>query len=586
MRNGNDSDQGLKAIDGSKLCDMIKLATRLLEKKKSIINSLNVFPVPDGDTGTNMHLTTKEALKEIEDNNSHHAGEICQSLSRGALMGARGNSGVILSQLLRGFAQANKDKRLITAQGLVEGLEEASRVAYKGVLKPVEGTILTVSRKAAEGAREAYEESDDLLEILQATIETADIALNKTPEQLPVLKEADVVDAGGQGLVFIFEGMLKSLQGETIGPEIETAEKTPEQERKQQEKLEYNYCTQLLVDMEKENGRHEIEQIRSELNNYGDSLMVVGSDNIIKIHIHTNPPGVILEYALKLGMLQDINIDNMILQSESHGELVEMNPVEEKTASGMSLETSPENSDETSPENTDFEENISQKKSEWKKRGIIAVAAGEGIREILKQLGVDEVIHGGQSMNPSTNDFLSALEEVPAREVIIFPNNKNIISSARQAADLCEDKTLEVISTKSFTEAIASLMLYNLEVDLEELAEKMEDEIESVTTIEITRAVKDSNVKDLSIEEGEVIGLVDGDIMAKGNNYDDVVVEIVERIHDDEDLITIYYGEVLEEDQAVELRDRILNHFQDIRLEVELYEGRQPLYPYIVSLEK
>ena len=578
MRNGNDSDQGLKTVDGNKLCDMIKFATRLLEKKKSIINSLNVFPVPDGDTGTNMHLTMKEALKEIEDNDSHHAGEICQSLSRGALMGARGNSGVILSQLLRGFAQANKDKTVIAAQGLVEGLEEASRVAYKGVLKPVEGTILTVSRKAAEGAREAYEESDDLLEILQATLETADIALNKTPEQLPVLKEADVVDAGGQGLVFIFEGMLKSLQGETIGPEIEAGEKAPEQERKQREKLEYNYCTQLLIDMEKENGRHEIEQIRSELNNYGDSLMVVGSDNIIKIHIHTNHPGVILEYALKLGMLQDINIDNMVLQSESHGELVEMNSIEEKTASGMSLEASPEKSD--------FDEDISQEKPEPKKRGLIAVAAGEGIREILKQLGVDEVIHGGQSMNPSTNDFLSALEEVPAREVVIFPNNKNIISSARQAAELCEEKAVEVVATNSFTEAIASLMLYNLETDLEELAEKMEDEIESVTTIEVTRAVKDSNVKDLSIEEGEVIGLVDGDIMAKGNNYEDVVVEIVERIHEDEDLITIYYGEELEEDQAIELRDRILNHFQDTRLEVELYEGRQPLYPYIVSLEK
>ncbi len=576
MRNGNESE--IKKLEGEKLKKVFKFAANILEKKKSIIDSLNVFPVPDGDTGTNMHLTMQKALEEIEQQEGNHAGDICQSLSKGALMGARGNSGVILSQLLRGFAQANRNNKVIKAESFVEGLEEASRVAYKGVLKPVEGTILTVSRRAAEGAREAYEDTNNIVEILREAYSVAIKALNKTPEQLPVLKEADVVDAGGQGYVFILEGMLNALEGEKLKPVGDTAEKLEEyKEKREAKEIEYKYCTQLLINLGQNNGQGEIEKIRSELSNYGNSLMVVGSDNIIKVHIHTNHPGVILEYSLKLGPLENISIDNMEFQQESHQDFMKAESNEQITASGMSLDI---NNKSNNLENT--EEN---KDDEIKKRGLIAIAAGEGVKDIFKQLGVDRVIHGGQSMNPSTNDILSALKDVNAKELIVFPNNKNIISAARQAAELCEDKKIEVISTESFTEAIASLMLYNEENNLKELTDAMEDEIEKVKTIEITRAVKDSNVKDLSIEEGEVIGLVNGDIIKKGKDYENVVLEIIDEIFDDENLITIYYGEEVNKKDAENLRDKILNGLDNSNRELEVYPGEQPLYPYVISLE-
>ena len=573
----------MKSLDGKSLKKLFKFAANLLEKKKSIIDSLNVFPVPDGDTGTNMHLTMQKALKEIEQVESNHAGEICQSLSKGALMGARGNSGVILSQLLRGFAQANKDKEIIEAESFVQGLKEASRVAYKGVLKPVEGTILTVSRKAADGAEEALEESSDLIKILSQTHEAAEKALNKTPEQLPVLKEADVVDAGGQGYVFIIEGMLNALKGEKLEPVGDTAERLQEfTESKETRELEYKYCTQLLVNFTNGNIQQDIEKIRSDLKNYGNSLMVVGSENIVKVHIHTNHPGVILEYALKLGSLENISIDNMEIQQESHEDFVQVENQEQMTASGMSLEAEEETKEtglETEPDNVNSETARSQK------RGIIAIAAGDGIKDIFEQLGVNKVIHGGQSMNPSTNDILSALNDINAREIIIFPNNKNIISAARQAAELCEDKNIVVIPTESFTEAIAALMLYNQEDDLKELTESMKKEKDTVKTIEITRAVKDSNVKGLCIKEGEVIGLVNGDIVTKGEDYEKVVLEIVEEVMNDESLITIYYGEEVQEKNAEKLKQDIQDKYINSHKEIEVYPGEQPLYPYEISLE-
>ncbi len=576
MSSGRDR-AGQEIVEAQKLRKMFEVALQLLENKKSIVNSLNVFPVPDGDTGTNMYLTLKEAIEEINGNDSEHAGEICDNLSRGALMGARGNSGVILSQLLRGFAQENKDKEVLEAEDFVRGFDEASRVAYKGVLKPVEGTILTVSRKAAEGAQKALDESNDIQFILEETRKAAEKALNKTPEQLSVLKEADVVDAGGQGFVFILEGMLRALKGEepvkTV-VDIEDAEKDLDKDS-----LEHTYCTQLLINLEDNDGQQRIDKIRKELSNYGSSLMVVGSDNIIKVHIHTDHPGVILENALRRGMLEKISIENMYLQQEeTHEDFIDGFEADKTTASGVSLNNKTDAGEAAGGHNS-FE-------NRSEKRGIVACAAGQGVADILIDLGVDEIIRGGQSMNPSTNDFLSVLEEIPCEEVIILPNNKNIISAARQAAELCQEKEVEVVPTTAFTEAIASLLAFDFQGELKDIVEQMKGELEYVKTIEITEAVKDSNLKDLSIEEGEVIGIVEGDITGKGENYHDVALEMVKENHQFEDLITIYYGEDISEEEAEELQEEIKKSLDDnFELEVEIYSGGQPLYPYIISLE-
>ncbi|SDL89186.1 DAK2 domain-containing protein [Halarsenatibacter silvermanii] len=576
MSSGRDR-AGQEIVEAQKLKKMFEVALQLLENKKSIVNSLNVFPVPDGDTGTNMFLTLKEAIEEINGSDSEHAGEICHKLSRGALMGARGNSGVILSQLLRGFAQENREKEVLEAEDFVSGFDEASRVAYKGVLKPVEGTILTVSRKAAEGAQKALDESNDLQFIFEETRKAAEKALNKTPEQLSVLKEADVVDAGGQGFVFILEGMLRALKGEepvkTV-VDIEDAEKDLDKDS-----LEHTYCTQLLINLENNDGQQRIDKIRKELNNYGSSLMVVGSDNIIKVHIHTDHPGVILENALRRGMLEKISIENMYLQQEeTHEDFIDGFEADKTTASGVSINNKADAGEAAG------EHNSIENKS--KKRGIVACSAGQGVADILMDLGVDEIIRGGQSMNPSTNDFLSVLEEIPCEEVIILPNNKNIISAARQAAELCQEKEVEVVPTRAFTEAIASLLAFDDQGELKDIVEQMKGELEYVKTIEITEAVKDSNLKDLSIEEGEVIGIVEGDITGKGENYHDVALRMVKENHEFEDLITIYYGEEISEEEAEKLQEEIKKSLDDnFELEVEIYSGGQPLYPYIISLE-
>lgn len=491
-------------------------------------------------------------------------------------MGARGNSGVILSQLLRGFAQAVEGNKLMNAEDLAEALKNASKIAYKGVLKPVEGTILTVSRKAADGAKKGLKKSDDTKVVLEETIEAANIALNKTPEQLPVLKEAEVVDAGGQGYIFILEGMLQALKGEVVYSQ--SSEKAVAQQARahsqKEEDIKYTFCTQLLIHLDKEDGQKEIDRIRKELNNYGDSLMVVGSDEVIKIHIHTNHPGVILEYGLKIGIIDDIKIDNMKSQ---HREMIDKDKPELRVV----------NEDHSINASNSFDAEVkksNKKNDKPKNRGIITVAAGEGIKNILTELGADEVIFGGQSMNPSTNDFVQAIENLNAKEIIIFPNNKNVVSAARQAAELEEEKIVKVIPTRSFAEAIAAMMHYNEHEDLEVMVEAMDEEREFVRTAQITIAVKDSRVQGLDIKEGDVIGLIDGNIKVKGNDYERVVVKLFEDSLEDEELITIYYGEEVDEDDAVKLRKKLLNRFDDID-EIEIYAGEQPLYPYIISLE-
>lgn len=546
--NENSNKNAKFVINGEEYKQMLLGALMWLKEQQALIDSLNVFPVPDGDTGTNMYLTYLDSVKAVKKLDSNDVSVINETLARGALMGARGNSGVILSQLIRGFHLANKSNKDFKPKNLADSLRKASEVAYQGVLKPVEGTILTVSRKAAVGAEMALKNNLDLVGVMENTIAYAREALSKTPEQLPALKDAQVVDAGGQGYLTILEGMLKGLIGDKAFKSSELELVKPSGKKMAIEDIKYVYCTQILIDMT--NQDKNISDIRNDLESYGDSLLVVGTEDIVKVHIHTNHPGVVLEYSLKLGSINDINIDNMRFQSEE-----------------MRLKE---------------EEKTRQEFMDSQGTGIIAVGQGEGIKQILQDLGVDIIIDGGQSMNPSTNDFLDAINEINSLEIIILPNNKNVISAAKQAASL-SDKKVEVVPTKSIPQAIASLLVYNEEADLSELKKTMTSEIENVKTIELTKAVKDSKVNGIDIKIGDIIGLYNHDIKNAGKNYNDVLIELINEIIDDEELVTIYYGEDVTEEEATELKELLENNFEFD--EVEIYNGKQPLYPYLISLE-
>lgn len=533
-------------ISGEKYRDMLLGALMWLKEQQAFIDSLNVFPVPDGDTGTNMYLTFLDAVKAVKKIETNDVSAISEALARGALMGARGNSGVILSQLIRGFQVANKKNKTFSTANLAESLRKASEIAYQGVLKPVEGTILTVSRKAAEGAEIALENNLDLVGMMESTIAYAQEALNKTPELLPALKDAGVVDAGGQGYLTILEGMLKGLVGEKDFKTSELELVKVSRTTAAAPELKYVYCTEILIDLKADKG---INEIRSELESYGDSLLVVGTEDFVKVHIHTNHPGIILEYGLKLGSLSDIKIDNMQLQSA---------------------------------EKIEKQEAETRKEYMTKKKGIIAVGQGEGIKKIFEELGVDIVISGGQSMNPSINDFVTAINNINSMEIVILPNNKNIISAAEQAASLT-DKKIAVIPTRSIPQAIASLMAYDEDTDLDELKEMMTDEIDNVKCIEITRAVKDSKVNGMEIKEGDVIAIYNQDIRTLGTDYNQVIIELIKEIHEDEELVTLLFGEDVCEEEALELKKELEDNFEFE--EIEVYNGQQPLYPYIISLE-
>ena len=561
-------NEEIKVIKGEAFKNMCYGALNRLTDQQSYIDSLNVFPVPDGDTGTNMLLTFQEAVENLDKIKSERIDKLTQALSKGALMGARGNSGVILSQLLRGLSEANKNNRVMRSKDLIKSLAEASKIAYQGVLKPVEGTILTVARKAARRA-EKLEDEDNLVILLEKVIETAHKALNKTPDQLPQLKDAGVVDAGGQGYLTILEGMKAGLTGkEEITKEVEV--KREVEEEVAAEELQYGYCTQTLINVENKNVN--IDEIKNDIEQFGDSLMVVGDEDIVKVHIHTNHPGIILEYALKTGSLKDIKIDNMRIQN---AEMREKHEAMQKEEYDKIKDTSTE----------DYEEKLikSEKSQELnRKTGIIAVAKGKGIKNILMELGVDLIIDGGQSMNPSINDFVEALEEIDQDRVIIFPNNKNIISAAQQASSL-SDKDIKVVETKAIPEAIAALLVFNDNEDLDELKKAMEEEINIVKTIEITNAVKDSKVNGFDITEDDVIGIVNGDIKAVGSSNLEVIIDLIEKEWEDEDLITIYYGDGASQEDAEEIKKKFQEKSKDA--EVEIYKGGQPLYPYIISME-
>lgn len=540
------SDIHIDLIQGLHLRNMIISGANNLENNKSLVNSLNVFPVPDGDTGTNMSLTMNSAVKEINKSKELEVSAIADSVANGSLMGARGNSGVILSQIFRGFAKALKNVNEIDASALANALTEGSNTAYKAVMKPTEGTILTVIRESAEYGIKIAKNTPNATDFLGKVIEKADETLNRTPDMLPILKQAGVVDAGGKGLVYILKGMHQYLISENIIQLSEAMEEEPEQAAKPvYDDIIYGYCTEFFIkgkDLDPEEFKKKITEI-------GDSIVVVGDENLIKVHIHTNNPGVIIEKALQLGFLSKIKIDNM---REQHEELL------------ISEE--------------DREEN-----QEIKKYGVVAVAMGSGISSIFRDLGANEIIEGGQTMNPSTEDILKSVDRIRAENIIILPNNGNIILAANQAKSL-SNKNIIVAPTKSIPQGISALMTLDQEKSPEDNEKKISKAIGDVKTGLITYAVRDSNFDGVDIEEGNFLGIMEGKIGAVGEELIEVIYKVMDAMVDeDASLITLYYGNDIGEEAASKLEQELMQRYPDC--DVEMHYGGQPLYYYILSVE-
>lgn len=542
----------VKNVDGVMLKKAFIGAAQYLDANKEEVDALNVFPVPDGDTGTNMSLTMKSAVKQILNLEEYNAGKVAMAASDGSLMGARGNSGVILSQLFRGFANGLKDKGIVNTVDLANAFKLASDTAYKAVMKPTEGTILTVARGCAEYALKIAKEDDDVIKFMHKVIEYGNYVLNKTPEMLPVLKQAGVVDAGGKGLICVLTGAYNAITtGEEI--ELEFIESTIEgpihiSHDIDTADIKYGYCTEFMINTQYK----DYEQFRDEIAEFGDSLLVVGGEGFIKVHIHTNNPGKVLEKALELGELNDIKIDNMRYQ---HNHII----ANEKQF------------DDEKP------------KVSNKKYGIITVSVGEGIDAVFKDLNADYIIPGGQTMNPSTEDLLKAIENVEGENIIILPNNGNIILAAKQAKDL-SDKNVYVVPTKSIPEGISALIAFNPEIDIDENLENMKEATSYVKTAQVTYAVRDTEINDIKIKKDDIIGVTGDEILAIGNDVEQVALELLGKMVDDESsLITIFYGNGLKEEDAIKLSKKLEEKFEDF--DIEVLFGGQPLYYYIFSIE-
>ncbi|CFY04739.1 DhaL domain [Syntrophomonas zehnderi OL-4] len=538
----------LHSITGNDLVRCVKAGCIKLEHNRDQVDALNVFPVPDGDTGTNMYLTLLSAVKEGEKHSSEPLGKVAKAISMGSLMGARGNSGVILSQIFRGIAKVLEGKEEANAQDLAQALKAGSDTAYKAVMKPVEGTILTVIREIARACEKEAEVGRDIMETLLAGLQEGHRTLEKTPNMLPVLKEAGVVDSGGRGLLYFLEGAIDGLAQEKeiqLDTYMEKLTMSPAGSIISGDiDLDFQYCTELLIKGE----NLDPDDVKDHLKPLGDSMLVVGGDEILKVHIHSNHPGKVLETALQFGHLSDIKINNML--EEVH-----------------------ENRHNFAAEKPDYA----------KKIGIVAVGAGDGVIGILSSLGVDIVVQGGQTMNPSTEDILIACNEVSAPEVIVLPNNKNIIMAAQQVKDICSKK-IKIVASRSVMEAISALIAYNPEGDLEEVAAAMAAEMQKTSYAEVTQAVKDSAINGLNIEEGDIIGMVDGKIRLKGVTADDVVLDLLKEMATEEsELITLLYGNGVEEAAAEALKDEISRLYPDC--DVEMHYGGQPHYTYLLSVE-
>ena len=544
--------------------EMVQAGATRLNKQAEYVNSLNVFPVPDGDTGTNMGMTIENGAKEVSDRSASTVGEAAGIFAKGLLMGARGNSGVITSQLFRGFSQSVKDKEELDGAALAAAFQSGVEVAYKAVMKPVEGTILTVSRGAAIGAKKKAESTNDAVDVMRASLEGAKTALAKTPDMLPVLKEVGVVDSGGQGLVFIYEGFLSALTGEFIASEefqatpATMSEMINAEHHKSvaghvaTEDIKFGYCTEIMVAL-KQGPTYvkdfDYDEFRNYLNNLGVSLLVVNDDEIVKVHVHTEDPGLVMQEGLKYGSLVKVKVDNMRNQHEAQVEKEERQakPVEEK------------------------------------EYAIIAVVAGDGLADIFKAQGVDYIISGGQTMNPSTEDFVKAVEELNARNIIILPNNKNILMAAQSAAEVI-DQPAAVVETKTIPQGLTSLLAFDVSKSIEENYERMSASLGDVVSGSVTTAVRDTTIDGLEIHENDNLGMVDGKIVVSNPDMMETLEEtFAHMLDEDSEIVTIYVGEDGSEELANELAQALAEKYEDV--EVEIHQGGQPVYPYLFSVE-
>lgn len=561
----------IEHLDGVALRAMIQAAASWLDVNKEGVDALNVFPVPDGDTGTNMYLTLLAAAREVEKVRDSSAGRVAEAAAQGSLMGARGNSGVILSQLFRGFSKAVGNHETLDGTWLAKGLTGAVKQAYQAVMKPVEGTILTVAREAAKAATESARTNTDVVIVLQATLVQARRTLALTPTMLPVLREARVVDAGGKGLVVALEGAVRALQGGEFTDWNRVAAEERENKVKQpavgakalsaeatDESLKYKYCTEFILKGER---KLNLERIKRDLGPHGDSMLVVGDGKVAKIHVHSNRPGFVLEYCVKLGDLSEIHINNMAEQNE------ELVTADTPFGGDFSLPT----------------EEVPAEAPPPKPLGIVVVTVGEGLEEIFRSLGADAVVRGGQSMNPSTEELLAAVEATGAESVMILPNNSNVILTAGQVKDLTKRK-VAVLTTKTIPQGIAALLAFDGGRSLEENVRNMSEASGTVKTGEVTYAVRRTKYNGVEIEERDFIGLADDQIRAHGKQLAEVTEALVrEMVDENVEILTIYRGSDVSEEDAVQLVEHVRSLFPEF--EVELHFGGQPLYYYLISVE-
>ncbi|MBA1434874.1 DAK2 domain-containing protein [Bombilactobacillus bombi] len=554
----------VNVITNNEFQDMIRMGSHRLGQNAKFVNSLNVFPVPDGDTGTNMNLTFQSGYQAVNESTSTKVGDLAQALSKGLLMGARGNSGVITSQIFRGFGKKIVDKETLTAPELAEALVAGVKTAYKAVMKPVEGTILTVAKGAAQAAAAVAENNDDLTAVMSAAVNGAKKALATTPDLLPVLKEVGVVDSGGQGLVFIYEGFLEALGGEVDNNDqyqpdeaemdemVSATHHQAVQNQFSNEDIQNGFCTEMMVTLgvnATSDDPFDYESFRNYLDGIGDSLLVVADDEVVKVHVHTQHPQKVFSYGRKFGSLAKIKIDNMRIQHET---IVEDQP----------------------------QSQVEQPQLDY---GVIAVASGAGLEKLFKSLGVTSIISGGQTMNPSTKDIVNAIEQSNAKRVLVLPNNGNIVMAAKQASQVVKIPTA-IVPSKSIAQGMTALLSFDMTADLEQNQENMTEALSTVKSGQITTAVRDSEIGNLKIKKDDLIGLVDGDIVVSGQEIIQISQDLVAKMVDaDSEVVTILIGVDGNQDTAEQIAQQIENNFPD--LETEIHHGDQPIYPYLIAVE-
>ncbi|WP_057735991.1 DAK2 domain-containing protein [Liquorilactobacillus uvarum] len=558
-------------ITESEFRKMVLIGSKKLNKNAEFINSLNVFPVPDGDTGTNMSLSFASGAKYVGESSSSQVGDLTASLAKGLLMGARGNSGVILSQIFRGFYKSTEKKKALTAKDLADALTSGVEYAYKAVMKPTEGTILTVSRKAASAANKKAAETDNTVEVMEAAYEASKTALAETPDLLPVLKEVGVVDSGGQGLTFVYEGFFDALSGnkdaETeemhqpnvveMDEMVNAAHHKSVQSQLNTADIHYGYCTEIMIRLgagRLVDRKFDYDEFREYLNEFGDSLLVVADDEVIKVHVHTEHPGKVLAYGQHFGSLIKVKVDNMRLQHETILE-------------------------------HDQEEALQESETETSTNGygIVAIAAGNGIGRLFKGLGVTHILNGGQTMNPSTQDIIDAIKQTGTKKIILLPNNKNIFLAAQQAAEVA-DVPVAVIKSKTIAQGMTAMLAFDPEASIEENKKNMTGDLTSVVSGQITISVRDTTIDGKNIKKDDYIGIVDGKIKVIDSDRKETAIKMLkEMVDDDKEIVTIIYGQDGTKQEAEEIKTAVLEIDED--LEVEIHEGDQPVYPYLISVE-